>query len=205
MYGGYPNAWPPTNMTNPSLYANPGYGAVAQQMGMSQQPASYDYGSNVVTQPNGVYVNGDNVGTPQQYSDQASQIASLGPQPDPNTQWQPLGVFAMVPGDQTNPVATIQLAVSPQGTLRGNFHNTSNDSVAAISGAVDPKSQRAAWTVGGEKSPVFEAGIANLTQDHTTMLVHVGEGQVQQFSLVRLPEPQQQPAGPGNAPGPARP
>src|SRR5262249_28154925 len=47
MYSGYPNAWQPTNMTNPSLYANPGYGAVAGQVGAGQQPAPYDYGSNV--------------------------------------------------------------------------------------------------------------------------------------------------------------
>jgi len=205
MYGGYANAWPPTNMTNPSLYANPGYGAVAGQLGMGQQPAPYDYGGNVVAQPNAVYVNGDNAGTPQQYAAQASQIAASGnAQPDPNAQWQPLGVFAMAEGGQTNSVAVVQLAVNPQGVLRGNFHNTSNDSVAPIAGAVDSKTQRAAWTVGGEKTPIFEAGIANLTRDQTTMLMHTADGQQQQFTLVRLPE-QPQAGGPGNRPAPTQP
>jgi len=190
MYGGNPNAWNPTNMTNSSLYANPGYGAVAGQLGMGQQPATYDYGSNVVAQPNAVYVNGDNVGTPQQYAAQASQIAASGnAQPDPNTRWQPLGVFAMAEGGQTNPLGVVQLAVNPQGVLRGNFHNTTNNSIAPIAGAVDPKTERAAWTVGGEKTPIFEAGLANLTRDQTTMLVHTADGRQQQFTLIRLQQP----------------
>jgi hypothetical protein len=192
MYAGYPNAWAPTNMTNPSLYANPGYGAVAGQVGMNQQPAPYDYGGNVVVQPNAVYVNGDNVGTPQQYADRAGQIAAAGnAQPDPNAQWQPLGVYAMAEGGQSNPSAVVQLAVNSGGVLRGNFHNTTNDAVAPIAGAVDPKTQRAAWTVGDDKSTAFEAGIANLTSDQTTILVHPADGQPRQFSLLRLPEPAQ--------------
>src|SRR6185437_17011893 len=36
MYGGYAGAWPAANMTNNSLYANPGYGALAGQLGMAQ-------------------------------------------------------------------------------------------------------------------------------------------------------------------------
>jgi hypothetical protein len=203
MYAGYPNAWPATNMTNPSLYANPGYGAVAGQTGMAPQPAPYDYGGNVVTQPNAVYVNGDNVGTPQQYASQASQIAATGnAPPDPNAQWQPLGVYAMAEGGQSSPSAVIQLAVNARGALRGNFHNTADNSIAPIAGAVDPKTQRAAWTVGGQQSPVFEAGIANLTQDQTTMLVHTADGQPQQLNLFRLQDPSAA-GGPGNAPGPA--
>jgi hypothetical protein len=200
MYGSYPNAWQPTNMASPSLYGNPGYGAVAAPMGMTQQPMPYNYGSNVVTQPNAVYVNGDNVGSPQQYAAQAGQIAATGAsQPDPNAQWQPLGVFAMAEGGQQNPAAVIQLAINPQGILRGNFHNLSNDSMGPIAGAVDPKSQRAAWTVGGEKTPVFEAGIANLTSDRTTILVHTGGGEPRQFNLFRLPD-QPPSTGPGNPP-----
>jgi hypothetical protein len=205
MYASYPNAWPATNLTNPSVYANPGYGAVAGQLGMGQQPMPYDYGGNVVAQPGAVYVNGDNVGTPQQYAAQASQIASGGGgQPDPNGRWQPLGVFAMVEGGATKPSGIIQLAVNQQGMLRGNFHDPVNDTVAPISGAVDPQSQRAAWTIGSDKAPVFEAGIANLTRDQTTMLAHMPEGQPRQYNLFRLPD--QPPAGgPGDASAAPRP
>jgi hypothetical protein len=192
MYGGYPGSWAPTNMTSPSLYSNPGYGAVAGNLGMSPQPMPQNYGSNVIAQPQGVYVNGDNVGTPQQYAAQANQLATSGAaQPSADSQWQPLGVFAMADGTQANPAAVIQLAVNRQGMLRGNLHNVTNDAVAPISGAVDPKTQRAAWTVGDQKSPVFEAGIANLTTDQTTMLAHTADGQQKQFTLIRLPDPSQ--------------
>jgi hypothetical protein len=199
MYGGYAGAWAPTNMMGSSMYANPGYGALAGMMGMGGQPTPYNYGSNVVSQPNGVYVNGDNVGTPQQYAAQASQLAATGnAPPSQDSQWQPLGVFAMAEGGQPNPLGIVVLAVNAQGVLRGNFHDMTNNAVSPISGAVDPKTQRAAWTVGGKKAPVYEAGIANLTQDQTTMLAHTAEGQQQQFSLLRLPEPPQ--GGAGNAP-----
>jgi hypothetical protein len=73
-----------------------------------------------------------------------------------------------------------------------------------IAGAVDPKTQRAAWTVGGDKTPVFEAGIANLTGDQTTMLVHTADGRQHQFSLMRLQE-QSQSGRPGNRAAPPQP
>jgi hypothetical protein len=197
MFAAYPGAWPATNMSGASLYANPGYGALAGQLGMGQ-PANYDYGGNVVAQPDAVYVNGDNVGTPQQYADQASQLAATGrnAQPDPNTKWQPLGVFAMVEGNQTSSDDVFQIAVDPKGILRGNYHNTKTNSVVPIAGAVDPKTQRAAWTIGGDQSPVYEAGIANLTKDQTTMVLHTSDGQQRQFTLIRLPDPSQ--ARPGD-------
>jgi hypothetical protein len=205
MYGAYPGAWTATNMTSPSLYTNPGYGAVAGQLGMAQQPAPYDYGSNVVAQPNAVYVNGDNAGTPQQYASQATGIAASGnAQPDPNTQWQPLGVFAMVGPGQTSSDDIFQLAVNSQGLLRGNYHYVKDNTVTPLAGAVDPKTQRAAWTIGGDQTPVYEAGIANLTRDQTTMLLHTPDGQQRQFTLIRLPEPTQA-AGASNVPAtPAR-
>lgn len=65
---------------------------------------------------------------------------------------------------------------------------------------MDKKTQRAAWTVGDKKEPVFEAGIANLTRSETTMLVHFGKGGTQQWTLVRI----EQPAG-RKGDGPARP
>jgi hypothetical protein len=192
MYAAYAGAWQPTNLAAPSLYANPGYGAVAAMVGSAPQPVPYDYGSNVVAQPAGVYVNGDPAGSPQQYADQAGQIASAGAaEPDPNAQWQPLGVFAMSTADQAQPNDLFQLAVNKQGLVRGNYHNVQTNETTPVAGSVDPKTQRVAWTIGGDKLPVYEAGLANLTQDQTTMLVHAPDGQQSQFTLVRLPDPQQ--------------
>jgi hypothetical protein len=199
MYAGYPNAWAPVNMAGSSLYANPGYTATASQLGMAAQPAPYDYGSNVVVQPDGVYVNGDAAGTPAQYSDQANQIAGNGrsAQPDQDGKWLPLGVFAVVEGNATTSDDIFQLAVNPQGTIRGNYHNVKSNQVEKITGSVDKQSQRAAWTIGDDKTPVYEAGIANLTKDATPILVHLPDKQVHQVSLIRLPPPQQTEPGAG--------
>jgi hypothetical protein len=193
MYASYPNAWAPTNMTSSSLYANPGYGATAGQVGLGAQPTTYDYGSNVVVQPDAVYVNGDAAGTPQQYEDQATQIAATGrsAQPDQGGKWLPLGVFAVVQGNATSSDNIFQLAVNPQGVIRGNYHNTRTNQVEPISGSVDKSTQRAAWSIGSDKTPVYDAGIANLTKDATPILVHTGGGQSHQVTLIRLQPPQQ--------------
>ncbi len=158
---------------------------------MAARPIPYDYGGNVVTQTNAVYVNGDAAGTPDEYAGQATRIAATGQaaQPAPNTKWLPLGVFAVVAGDQESSDDIFQLAVDKQGIIRGNYHNVRADSVEPISGAVDKTTQRAAWTIGSDQTPVYEAGIANLTQDETPLLVHTGDGQTQQVNLIRLPPP----------------
>jgi hypothetical protein len=64
-----------------------------------------------------------------------------------------------------------------------------------MTGKVDKQSQRAAWTIGDKKTPVYEAGLTNLTQQQTTILVHRDDGKgsdgkpggkVEQMLLVRV-------------------
>jgi hypothetical protein len=189
----YAGAWQAANMMNPSYYSNPGYGAVAGMMGMPAQPVPYNYGANVVAQPTNVYINGDPAGSPQDYANQAGQIASAGSaaQTDPNDQWLPLGIFAMAEPDQSQPNDLFQLAVNKQGLIRGNYHNIQSNQTTPLAGSVDPKTQRVAWTIGGDQTPVYEAGLVNLTRDQSTMLVHTPDGQQKQFALIRMPEPRQ--------------
>ncbi len=191
MFAGHPNAWAPTDVVGASLYTHPGYANLAVGLGLAAQPVAYDYGGNVVVQPQAVYVNGDTAGTPQEYASQASQLAGTGQsaQPAPDTKWLPLGVFAVVEGNQTSSDDIFQLAVDRQGIIRGNYHNVRTDQVESISGAVDKTTQRAAWTIGSDQNPVYEAGIANLTKDQTPLLVHPGDGQSHQVSLIRVPQP----------------
>lgn len=189
---GYANAWRPASFAANSLYANPGYAATAAMIGLAAQPIPYDYGGNVVAQSNAVYVNGDSAGTPQDYSQQASQIASAGGQADGDDKWLPIGVFALVEGNETNSDDIFQIAVNSQGVIKGNYHDMRSNQVTPISGSVDKQTQRAAWTIGGDQNPVYEAGIANLTKDETPLLVHVGDGQTRQVNLIRLPEPPHQ-------------
>ena len=58
-----------------------------------------------------------------------------------------------------------------------------------MSGAVDKATQRTAWTIGNDQTPVYEAGLANLTKDQTPILLHTEDGQTRQVSLIRLPQP----------------
>jgi ketosteroid isomerase-like protein len=76
-----------------------------------------------------------------------------------------------------------------EGIIRGNYYNALGDTTVQVYGSVDKKSQRAAWTVGDKKEPIYEAGFANLTKSETTMMVHFGKDKSQQWRLVRIEEP----------------
>jgi hypothetical protein len=156
--------------------------------GSGYQPSYYDYGSNVVYEGNNVYVNGDAAGTQEQYAEQATAIADAGKQAKATEQdeWLSLGVFAMVQGKQVSANDLFQLAVNKSGAIRGNYYNALSAATLPVYGSVDKKTQRAAWTVGDRKEPVFEAGIANLTRSETTMAVHLGKDRTQQWTLVRI-------------------
>jgi len=136
-------------------------------------------------------VNGDSVGTQEQYAQQAVTIADTGRQAEASKEeeWLSLGVFAMVQGEQVNSNDLFQLAVNKAGTIRGNFYNVLSDTTMPVYGAVDKNTQRAAWTVGDKKEPIYEAGFANLTKPETTMMVHFGKDRSQQWTLIRIEQP----------------
>ncbi|MBA4187804.1 MAG: hypothetical protein C0467_07270 [Planctomycetaceae bacterium] len=163
------------------------------------EPAYYDYGETVVYSDNTVTVNGETEIPAEQYAQQATDIATTGKEAkaDPKMgEWQPLGVFAMVGQGEEKSTNIFQLAVNKEGVIRGEYYNALTDTTEPVYGSVDKKTQRAAWTVADRKTPVYEAGIANLTQDETTMLVHFSKENRQQFTLVRLPPPEgEQPMG----------
>ena len=97
----------------------------------------------------------------------------------------------MVQGERTDSNDLFQLAVNKAGTIRGNFYNVLSDTTLPVNGAVDKKSQRAAWTVGDKKEPIYEAGFANLTKAETTLLVHFGKDRTQQWTLIRIDQPEE--------------
>lgn len=152
------------------------------------QPVYYDYGNNVVYQDNSVYVNNQDVGTAEEYTQQASQLAASGASADVNDEknWMPLGVFALSESGQTKSDSVVELAVNAQGVIRGNYTSTKTKKTQQVQGSIDKKSQRAAWTVGDDKNTVYDTGIYNLTKAEAPLLVHVGKDQTQQWLMVRL-------------------
>jgi hypothetical protein len=111
-----------------------------------------------------------------------------------NEEWQPLGVFALVRGEEQTSDKLFQLAVNKDGVIRGNYYDAIADSTTPVYGSVDKRTQRAAWSVGEKQDVVFEAGIANLTRGETPILVHYGKDNTQQFTLVRIEQPAGEPA-----------
>ncbi len=200
-YRSYPGAWFPGKWAAVTAWTAASVAAVSNLFygggssdgggggGGEAAPMEYDYGSSVVYQDDGVYVNGENVGTEEQYAQQATAIADAGrddtkaPKDD---DWLSLGIFAMVQGEETTSNNIFQLAVNKAGMIRGNYYNALTDTTEPVYGSVDKKTQRAAWTVGDKKTPIYEAGIINLTKEDTTMMVHYAKGPSQQFTLFHL-------------------
>lgn len=158
------------------------------------QPIAYDYGTTVVYSDDAVTVAGEEVGTPEEYAEGASDLAASGAEAEPSddAEWRPLGVYALASDGETKPSTFISLAVNADGILRGNYYDAISDTSMEISGKVDPKTQRAAWTIGDKTANVYEAGLSNLLKDETQVLVHRGgedgkpSGKVDQMLLVRV-------------------
>lgn len=191
-WAAHPGAWRAGRwLTAGAVWGAVNWATCSSYCGYPANPVYYDYGSNVVYEGDTVYVNGDAVGTPVQYAEQAVVIADTGKQSPASKEedWLALGVWAMVQGEQTNGNDLFQLAVNKQGVIRGNYYNVLSDTTLAVYGSVDKKTQRAAWTVGDRKDMTYEAGFANLTKPETTVLVHFGTGNTQQWTLIRLEQP----------------
>jgi hypothetical protein len=190
-FGAHPAAWFPGRWVVPNIWAAPVWPAVSTWCGVSAPPIPYDYGSNVVINDDYVYVDGQQSVPADQYAQQAAQFADVGRQAQPtkDEEWQSLGVFGLVQGDEKTAQNIFQLAVNKGGVIRGNYYDAVADNTLPVYGSVDPKTQRAAWSIGEKKNVVFEAGLNNLTQPQTTVLVHYGTERTEQMALVRLQQP----------------
>jgi hypothetical protein len=185
-YKNHPDAWADARLRAAAWTPATWFG-VTDWLDCDSMPDDYEYGSTVVYQGDTVYVEGQPIGSPADYYNQASTLAVSGDaKQDDQSQWMPLGVFAMVQGTQTDPSMTFQLAVSKQGVIRGTCFNTLTNTSLPVQGAVDRKTQRVAWTVGDNKGTVYDTGLYNLTKDQAPALVHFGKDKTQQWLMIRL-------------------
>jgi hypothetical protein len=190
-YNRYPGAWRPARWTAAAVWIPATWVALSRFCSYPAAPVYYDYGTTVVYQGTTVYVNGEPAATAEQYAQQAMQLSDAGrtAQPPPTEEWQSLGVFALVRGEEQTSDKIFQLAVNNAGLIRGNYYDALADNNLPVYGSVDPKTQRAAWSIGEKKDVIFEAGVANLTRDETPILVHYGTADTQQLALVRIEPP----------------
>lgn len=162
----------------------------------------YSYGDNIYVQDDSVYYGDEVVATQQAYGEQAYSIANSAEEAAPDdasddSEWLTLGVFAMTQDGQASgpePNLFVQLAVDKNGLVAGTYYNSSTDESHDVEGAVDKKTQRTAWTVGGKDWPVMETGVSNLTKDEAPALIHFADGQTQQWLLIRLEDPEKESA-----------
>jgi hypothetical protein len=201
-YGMYGAAW---RTANPGAWAAGGWRAgyawtpatwpaIGVSLGWAAgvAPFAYNYGSDVTYQDGQVYYGSEPVATAEQYYQQASTLAQTAPAAAAAADdWLPLGVFALVQKEQSDPQFIMQLAVNKSGAIAGNYSDLISGTNVTIQGAVDKKSQRAAWTVGKNKNTVCETGLYNLTKDEAPALIHIGKDRTQQWMLVRLKQPEQ--------------
>jgi hypothetical protein len=192
-YSLHPGAWIANGWAANTAWNYATWPSIANFINISAPPVYLDYGNTIVYQNNNVYVNGTDEGTAQQFNQQAAALATAGLRATPakTDKWQPLGVFSLVQGSETSSNTMFQLAVDQKGIIRGNYYDALMDQSTPVYGAVDSKTQRAAWTIGDKKTPVFDCGIYNLTQAQTPVLVHFGDDRSQQWLLVRVEQPKQ--------------
>ncbi|MCE9546349.1 MAG: hypothetical protein K8T25_12615 [Planctomycetia bacterium] len=201
-WNNHPHDHWPFNQPWANWWGRPAWGALAAWCAWGDVAGiPYNYGDNVYYDDNTVYDDNQPVGSAAQYGDQAAQIAANVPQTDPqNVEWLPLGVFALTRDGQPSgpePTVFVQLAVSKEGIIAGTQQSTKTETVDSLEGSVDKKTQRASWGVVGQKWPVTEAGIFNLTQDNVPVLVHFANGKTQQWLLVRVNKPAENNAADG--------
>ena len=171
------------------------------------QPVYIDYGTTVVHEKETVYV--DNKPVPAKtYDEPIIELATTVEQPPPPlppaaedkpADWMPLGVFALAQEEKGDPVMFFQISVSRDGEISGGYESTLTGDQKPIAGQVDKATQNVAWRIGDNIETVYATSLANLTQDVSTVAIYFGKDRVQNWLLVRMPEPP--PAGqPAKAP-----
>ena len=105
-----------------------------------------------------------------------------------------MGVFALTDdsGDVEDWTLFLQLAMSKERIIAGTLRNTATPSVIEVEGTIDEKSQRAAWGPVGKQWPIMETGVFNLTENEAGALLHFSDDQTQQWTMIRLDEPEGQ-------------
>jgi hypothetical protein len=103
-------------------------------------------------------------------------------------------VFALARSGQTDSDMILQLAINQDGIVHGNYFNQLTNESLEVQGALDKKTQRISWTIGDNPKTVFDAGLGDLINNESTVLVHYGPEATTRMSLIRLQQPPSAPS-----------
>ncbi|HLN28161.1 MAG TPA: hypothetical protein VK395_10495 [Gemmataceae bacterium] len=151
-------------------------------------PFYYDCGVNILYRDNWVYVNDVAVATSIDYAYQAFQLAAVPPPPpEENLEWMPLGVYTLASSRMDpDPDLILQLALSKGGLISGTLYNRTTNVTVAVSGRVEPQTQRVAIQLSDNGDIVMDTGFYNLTLPYSCVFMHFGVLQTQTWFLVHL-------------------
>lgn len=198
----HPWGWYNRYWGNDWAWGYTGWGTLGGWWGMDvgSDPVYYDYGNNITYQNDQVYYGSQPLESSDAYYQQAQTLADSAP-PAPTApqsdqeqkknvnNMKPLGVFALVSGDQDNSSQLIQLAVDKKGFIHGTYFNEVTNESREVKGAVDKKNQRACFTIQGNSKVVYDTAIGNLLKSTSPILVHYSKSNTQQLMMVRLKNP----------------
>lgn len=183
-YSQHPNAWQYTH-PHADAWAAASFGALTGWVaGVASTPVSYSYNES------NVYVAGEDSSnvSPEQQAQEAQQLSQASTPANSDEQWLPIGVYALVQGNETQSQMLMQISVSKSGLISGSYYNVLSNNSQPLSGSVDKKTQQVAWTVAGNQKAVFQTDLNSLTQQETPVVVRYNDGTSHQMTLVRLPE-----------------
>jgi hypothetical protein len=122
--------------------------------------------------------------TPQEAAQEANDLAQSGAVEVPDTtQWKPIGVYAFRSLKNSEATRLLQLAVSPEGIVRGSHYDLISGETANVSGAVDKNQLRVSWTIGAAGKVVFECGLSELTKPDGQVTAYFPDGQTGAWQL----------------------
>jgi hypothetical protein len=193
----YKSAW--CNQSWPAnwVWDNVEWDTLARFWGLSPAtpPGDYEFGDNVKYENEEVFFGGQATATASDFYRIAQTLAAKGlvkappgtkSLPPTTADWKALGVFSLVHENQKFSTTLFQLAVNKQGLVRGNCYNILTGQLDTIYGAADKSNSRLAFTVGSNRSVIYDSGVGNLLGAQSPILVHMSKDQREQMTLVRL-------------------
>ncbi len=117
---------------------------------------------------------------PAGHDNQAAPVAA-------DSDWLPLGVFAVAPPENAQPHTFQQLAVDRKGVIKGNFYDAISGTSQPIEGTVDRSTLMASWTVGTNGSR-FTAPMRAFTSEPRTVSV-ASDGQSRSLAMMPMQRP----------------
>jgi hypothetical protein len=87
-----------------------------------------------------------------------------------------VGVYSLSETGTSDPTRMVQMDVSRDGKIRGNYFDVLSNQVTLLSGEVNKETQAVAWTLGTNSNAVFRTTLSALTQPGGTVQVQFPNG-----------------------------